>query len=113
MAYRKRGTLIALERAILDAAVRRAPDGVYGFALAQDLAGDSRTEAGLIAHGTLYKALDRLRRNGFLDARWEDAEAASAELRPRRRIYTVTAAGRQALAAAPAPAPRLAGEAAT
>ena len=110
MAYRKRGTLIALERAILDAAVRRAPGGVYGFALAQDLAGGSRTEAGLIAHGTLYKALDRLRREGFLDAQWEDAEAASAEMRPRRRIYTVTAAGRSALVAAPAPTGRLAGE---
>ncbi len=110
MAYRKRGTLIALERAILNVAVRNAPGGVYGFALAQDLADGSRTEAGLISHGTLYKALDRLRREGYLAARWEDADVASAEMRPRRRIYTVTAAGRQALVPEAAPSRRLAGE---
>ncbi len=110
MAYRKRGTLIALELAILEAAVDHAPDGVYGFSLAQDLAGGNGS--GLVAHGTLYKALDRLRRAGLLEASWEDAAAAAGEGRPRRRMYTVTAAGRQAAAGAQtATQRRLVGEA--
>lgn len=90
MAYRRRGTLLPLEREILEVAIRRAPAGVYGFALAQDLAGDGRS---LVAHGTLYKALDRMRRAGLLAADWEDAEHAAAEGRPRRRVYVVTATG--------------------
>ena len=97
MPYRKRGTLIPLELAILEVAIRRAPERVYGFALAQDLAGDDAVGSGLVAHGTLYKALDRLRRDGLLDSSWEDAEEASAAGRPRRRLYTVTATGRQAV----------------
>jgi DNA-binding PadR family transcriptional regulator len=110
MPYRKRGTLIALERAILEVAVRRTPDGVYGFALAQDLAGDG-AGSGLVAHGTLYKALDRLRRDGLLEAAWEDADSAATEGRPRRRLYTVTAAGQQALAGEAAPGRLRPGEA--
>ncbi len=110
VAYRKRGALIALEQAILEVAVDRAPDGVYGFSLAQDLGGWNG--GGLVAHGTLYKALDRLRRDGLLDATWEDAAVAAGDGRPRRRIYTVTSAGRRAAAGtAPAPGGRLAGEA--
>jgi DNA-binding PadR family transcriptional regulator len=103
--YRKRGTLIPLERAVLEIAVRRAPDPVYGFALAQELAATSDGR-GLVAHGTLYKALDRLRRDGLLEASWEDADAAAAGGRPRRRHYTVTAAGVRALDAAPVPTAR-------
>ena len=58
MPYRKRGTLIALERAILEVAVRHASEGVYGFALAQELAADGAVGGpGLVAHGTLYKVV--------------------------------------------------------
>ncbi len=105
MVFRKRGTLLPLERAILDQAVQQGAAGVYGFALAQalDSGGDGR---GLVAHGTLYKALDRLRREGYLDAEWEDAATASAEGRPRRRHYRVTAAGVRALRAAASPVTR-------
>ena len=52
----------------------------------------------LTAHGTLYKALGRLAEAGLLEARWEDAETAEAEGRPRRRLYRVTGAGASALA---------------
>lgn len=83
----------------------RVPVGVYGFALAQDLArGEERT--GLVAHGTLYKALDRLRRAGYLSAEWEDARTAEDARRPRRRVYHVTAEGRRILAEAGSAAPQ-------
>ena len=52
----------------------------------------------LTAHGTLYKALGRLADAGLLEYRWEDAEPALAEGRPRRRLYQITSAGQRALA---------------
>jgi DNA-binding PadR family transcriptional regulator len=52
----------------------------------------------LTAHGTLYKALGRLEAAGLLESRWEEAELALAEGRPRRRFYRVTGAGERALA---------------
>ncbi len=94
--FRKPGTLIPLERRLLEMAVRHHDRGVYGFALAQELAGEEG-ETKLVAHGTMYKALDRMRRAGLLSAEWEDAEAAAAEGRPRRKIYRVTAEGVAAL----------------
>jgi len=63
----------------------------------------------LTAHGTLYRALDRLHRAGFLEREWEDPMLAAAEGRPRRRLYRITATGERALAnalaAAIAPTP--------
>jgi DNA-binding PadR family transcriptional regulator len=57
----------------------------------------------LTARGTLYKALDRLEKRGFLLSAWEDPNTAAEEGRPRRRFYRITAAGEVALAeAAPA-----------
>jgi DNA-binding PadR family transcriptional regulator len=35
-----------------------------------------------VAHGTLYKALDRLEGLGLVEARWEDADIAAEEKRP-------------------------------
>jgi PadR family transcriptional regulator, regulatory protein PadR len=101
MAYRSPTALLPLERRVLECAVTHAAEGVYGFALAQELATD-QGDRRLVAHGTLYKALDRLRRRGLLESRWEDAEVAAAEGRPRRRIYLITAQGR--VAAEPSPA---------
>jgi DNA-binding PadR family transcriptional regulator len=103
--FRRPGTLLPLERRILEVAVQRAPGGVYGFSLAQDLA-DEDGHTRLVAHGTLYKALDRLRRAGYLTAEWEDAEAAASAGRPRRRVYQVTAEGRRILVATAQAAPR-------
>jgi PadR family transcriptional regulator, regulatory protein PadR len=99
--YRKQGVLLPLERQVLEIAITREASGVYGFALAQELAGE-RGETRLVSHGTLYKALDRMRRAGLLVADWEPAEAAADEGRPRRRMYRVTAEGERALDAAKA-----------
>lgn len=47
--------------------------------------------------GTVYPALNRLERNGFLRSRWETARHAHEEKRPPRRYYKITAAGAEAL----------------
>ena len=68
-------------------------------------------EAGLRS-GTVHPILARLEGVGWLVSRWEDIDA-SAEGRPPRRYYRLTAAGVQAARAAlarayrPAPARRL------
>src|SRR5512141_2362811 len=43
--------------------------------------------------GTVYPALARLERDGYLRSAWEDAARARDEKRPQRRYYRVTAAG--------------------
>lgn len=48
--------------------------------------------------GTVYPALSRLERDGFLRSAWENETAAHAEGRPARRYYRVTAPGVKALA---------------
>lgn len=68
----------------------------HGFQLAKSLR-DGERARGLTAHGTLYKALDRMERMGLLESRWEDPEIAVAEGRPRRRLYHVTGNGERAL----------------
>lgn len=95
---RKRGELLPLEvRILATAAVTR--EEIHGFALARRLASDDEDNR-LVGHGTLYKALDRLREQGFLESRWEDPAVAELERRPRRRLYRITDAGRVALASA-------------
>lgn len=47
--------------------------------------------------GTVYPTLGRLESRGFVSGRWERADIAGREGRPRRRYYTVTAAGARAL----------------
>jgi DNA-binding PadR family transcriptional regulator len=99
--------LLPLEQSVIEAALELRSEGTpvfHGFIIATHM----REDAGgrqLTARGTLYKALDRLERRGYLRSRWEDADIAMAEGRPRRRLYEVTAAGEAALAqskAAPA-----------
>jgi PadR family transcriptional regulator, regulatory protein PadR len=98
---RKAGSVLGLEQAILAAGSDLRATGTpefYGFLIAKEL--KEHEEARLLtAHGTLYKALDRMERAGWLASRWEDrAEAAGG--RPLRRLYRVTAEGNAALAAA-------------
>jgi PadR family transcriptional regulator PadR len=50
--------------------------------------------------GTVYPALRRLERDGYVRSRWEAERAASREGRPARRYYELTAAGAAALDAA-------------
>ena len=79
-----------MEEAVLRIGLRRLSDGepeFYGFAMATDLDGtDGRR---LTAHGTLYKVLDRLERDGLLVSRWESADEVD-QSRPRRRLYRVS-----------------------
>ena len=104
---RKVGALLPLEISILEAgiesAVRGAPEW-HGFAMARAVK-EQQDARMLTAHGTLYKALDRMERGGLLESRWEDPMHAAEERRPRRRLYRVTAVGAQVLARATADAP--------
>lgn len=47
--------------------------------------------------GTVYPALRRMEKRGYVEARWEDARKARNEGRPRRRYYRVTSSGREAV----------------
>ena len=51
---------------------------------------------------TVYTSLRRLEKRGLVRGRWEDAEIAEAERRPRRRYYELTADGERGLQAAAA-----------
>lgn len=46
--------------------------------------------------GTVYPALDRLMKAGWIQDHWEDPAPAD---RPRRRFYTITSTGRAGYAA--------------
>ncbi len=103
---RKTGTIVPLEAAILDAALRLrlgGQDEVHGFLLAKVMRDDAGAKR-LTAYGTLYRALERLEGFGFLDSRWEDAWIAAETGRPPRRFYRVNANGERALAQAVATA---------
>ncbi len=96
---RKPGALLPIELSILETAITlRVRGGKYfhGFMIARELK-QQRDARLLTAHGTLYKALDRMRKLGFLESEWEDPLLAAQEGRPRRRFYSVTAAGEAAL----------------
>ena len=47
--------------------------------------------------GTVYPALSRLERDGYVASSWEDEASAHAEGRPARRYYRLTAHGVKAL----------------
>jgi DNA-binding PadR family transcriptional regulator len=49
--------------------------------------------------GTVYPALTRLERDGYLRSDWEEEKAAHAEKRPPRRYYRITAPGIRTLEA--------------
>jgi DNA-binding PadR family transcriptional regulator len=104
---RKPNTLLPLELAILGASIEFAMSSdpeYHGYAMAKRLS-DHDADRRLTAHGTLYRALERLEKAGMLKSRWEDPEAAGAERRPLRRLYRVTATGEAAHAAAAAGEP--------
>jgi DNA-binding PadR family transcriptional regulator len=97
---RKAGALVPLELAICSAAADLRQQGIdefHGYVIAKALKehGDSRL---LTAYGTLYRALGRLETMGLLASRWEDALVAAGENRPRRRFYSLTPAGEEAVA---------------
>ncbi|MGD8327781.1 MAG: helix-turn-helix transcriptional regulator [Acidobacteriota bacterium] len=97
---RKKGTLVPLEVATLEAAIELRDGGdaeFHGFLLAKHME-DADGAKRLTAHGTLYRSLARLERAGLLDSRWEDPQVAADEGRPLRRLYRVTADGEAKLA---------------
>ena len=99
---RKAGSLVPLEIAVLEAAIglrAHGTEAAHGFLLAKEMK-DRRGARLLTAYGTLYKALDRLNKAGYLEDFWEDPQLAADEGRPRRRFYRVTLAGEAALAKA-------------
>jgi DNA-binding PadR family transcriptional regulator len=99
---RKPGTIVPIEREILEASVTLRARGLpeaHGFLLARTI-GDQADARRLTAYGTLYKALDRLERAGYLESRWEEPQAAADAARPRRRFYRLTPKGESALAEA-------------
>lgn len=103
---RKAGTLIPIEVSILGGALdlsHRGQPEFHGYAIAKEIR-DRDDARRLAAQGTLYRALDRLEGLKLLESRYEDPEVAASESRPRRRLYTVTALGQQAYAAAKAEA---------
>ena len=64
----------------------------YGFDIMD------RTE---LPSGTVYPALSRLERDGYVKSQWEDtAQGARANRRPPRRYYRITAHGERALGGA-------------
>ena len=104
---RKPNTLLPIVLAILGASIDVAQSGdpeFHGYAMAKQLS-DHDADRRLTAHGTLYRALERLEKLGFLASRWEDPEIAAVERRPVRRLYKITATGEQAHAGAPVPSP--------
>lgn len=74
----------------LVAVLQSIADGVaYGFDI---------IDATGLPSGTVYPALSRLERDGYVSSSWEADAAAHAEGRPARRYYRVTAHGARALA---------------
>lgn len=49
--------------------------------------------------GTVYPALSRHERDGYVRSLWEDSAKARLDGRPPRRYYRITAEGRRALEA--------------
>jgi DNA-binding PadR family transcriptional regulator len=47
--------------------------------------------------GTVYPALSRLERDGFVTSAWEDEARAHRDGRPARRYYRITALGTRVL----------------
>ena len=58
---------------------------------------DIVTRTGLPS-GTVYPALDRMKKRGLVRAHWEDQRHAEREGRPRRRYYELTPEGTVELA---------------
>lgn len=72
------------------AVVEQGP--LHGYAIIDELRRRSRGEFDL-PEGTVYPALHRLERLGYLSSRWDEGAGR------RRRVYALTPAGHKALAA--------------
>jgi len=91
---RKPGTLLPIEVSILEAAAQLRQLGIgefHGFQIAKKIK-DRKGARLLTGYGTLYRALERLEKQGFLSSYWEDPLTAADQNRPRRRFYKLTGA---------------------
>jgi transcriptional regulator len=68
-----------------------AVERMHGYAIAQHIARVSN-DALQVEKGSLYPALERLQRSGWVTARWEQSPTGR-----RARYYSITASGRRAL----------------
>jgi PadR family transcriptional regulator PadR len=76
-------TMVVLD--VLDVLMSAPPgDPAWGLKLCEQTGHGS---------GTIYPALDRLLRAGWIEDRWEEPAPAD---RPRRRFYSITSVGRAA-----------------
>jgi len=66
---------------------------LHGYAVARFIE-DASGDALLVEEGSLYPALYRLERRGWVDAEW-----GTSELGRRAKLYRLTGSGRQQLAA--------------
>lgn len=79
------------EQLVLFAVLHRAPDA-YGIAIRQAI--ESRAGR-TVSVGALYTTLDRLERRGLVTSAWGEATAVRGG--KRKRFYTLTPAGHDAL----------------
>ena len=96
---RKPGELRPIEMDILEAGTGLLAAGTeefHGFLITKEMAKGGEAKR-LAAQGTLYRALNRLERDGLLESRWEDASEAARARRPLRRLYRITAGGVRAV----------------
>lgn len=95
---RKPGTILPIERELLDAAANLWAGGIeefHGFLVAHEMR-DRTGARDLIAYGNLYRILERMEKAGLLESQWEDPLQAAEARRPRRRLYRLTALGQAA-----------------
>ena len=97
---RKSGILLPIELSILEVCESRSVSGnpeSHGFLIATLVKAKQNAKL-LTAYGTLYRALNRLEKAGFLASRWEDISSLADSSRPRRRLYHITEEGSKVLA---------------
>jgi PadR family transcriptional regulator, regulatory protein PadR len=91
MARPRRGFLFDFDGKVLLEGLRIQREGAtefYGLQVANRLH---------VEKITVYRSLRRLSALGLVERRWEDQDTASAEGRPRRRLYSLNQHGRDAL----------------
>jgi PadR family transcriptional regulator, regulatory protein PadR len=89
---RKPNDLVPSEIAVLEVAqelYRLGTKRFHGYQIAKaiDKCGDKSYANG---YGTLYRALERLEKLGFLTSYWEEVDASDRQKPPRRRFYQLT-----------------------
>ena len=85
----------ALLHGTLDALILKTLTGgpCHGYAIARVIE-DTTSDAVLVEEGSLYPALYRMERRGWIEAEW-----GTSELGRRAKLYRLTTAGRKQLAA--------------